>query len=66
MTSGTSRRSTRQTQAPASRDTASRRGARSQRTGLNSRVRAWSRHHRAMARTATSLQCMHSASMLCR
>ncbi|TDX27871.1 cell division protein FtsX [Modicisalibacter xianhensis] len=50
MTSGTSRRSTRQTQQPASRDTASRRGARSQRTGLNSRVRAWSRHHRAMAR----------------
>ncbi|MGC3872683.1 permease-like cell division protein FtsX [Halomonas sp. GXIMD04776] len=33
---------------PESRTT-SRRGARSQRTGIDSRVRAWARHHRAMA-----------------
>lgn len=33
----------------ASREKAGRRGARSRRTGLDSRVRAWGRHHRAMA-----------------
>ncbi|MCG7601680.1 permease-like cell division protein FtsX [Halomonas sp. McH1-25] len=50
MSSGASRRNEGRAAAPASRAAAPRRGARSHRTGLDSRLRAWSRHHRAMAR----------------